>query len=118
MQRRGHHEMVPGPRDMSTWTDRLVHSKLRTFVDAEGHFWLEQNSAKVSKRLSWPARPRYRMGVCEPCHRGRRKKTPLYYRYINYGIRKVSTNGIITNVAGSGLLSTFLVMEALQLQPL
>jgi hypothetical protein len=39
----------PELEDMSTWTDRLGHSKLRTFTDAEGHFWLEQNPEKRSK---------------------------------------------------------------------
>ncbi len=34
---------------MKTWTDRLGHSRLRSFTDGEGHFWLEQNSAKNSK---------------------------------------------------------------------
>ena len=34
---------------MRSWTEHLGHSKLRTFVDPEGHFWLEQNSAKDSK---------------------------------------------------------------------
>ena len=35
--------------DMSTWTERLGHSKLRTFTDAKGNFWLEQNPEKRSK---------------------------------------------------------------------
>ncbi len=34
---------------MKTWTGRLGHSRLRTFSDEHGHFWLEQNSAKASK---------------------------------------------------------------------
>ena len=34
---------------MSTWTDRLGTSKLRTFTDGHGHFWLEQNPEKRSK---------------------------------------------------------------------
>jgi hypothetical protein len=34
---------------MRTWTDRLGHSKLCSFTDADGHFWLEQNKAKASK---------------------------------------------------------------------
>jgi hypothetical protein len=34
---------------METWTDRLGHSGLRSFMDKEGHFWLEQNAAKASK---------------------------------------------------------------------
>jgi hypothetical protein len=40
---------MPELRDMKTWTDRLGHSKLRSFTDNEGHFWLEQNAAKPSK---------------------------------------------------------------------
>jgi hypothetical protein len=40
---------VPDLKNMRTWTARLGHSKLRTFTDAEDHFWLEQNSAKASK---------------------------------------------------------------------
>jgi hypothetical protein len=35
----------PKLKDMTTWTDRLGHSGLRSFTDAEGHFWLEQNAA-------------------------------------------------------------------------
>jgi hypothetical protein len=34
---------------MSTWTDRTGHARLRSFVDAHGNFWLEQNPAKRSK---------------------------------------------------------------------
>jgi hypothetical protein len=41
--------MVPQLKDMNSWTDRLGHSDLRSFTDAEGHFWLEQNAAKRSK---------------------------------------------------------------------
>ena len=36
-------------KDMNTWQDRFGHSGLRSFTDAEGHFWLEQNPAKASK---------------------------------------------------------------------
>jgi hypothetical protein len=36
-------------KDMSTWTDRLGKTELRTFTDAKGKFWLEQNPAKRSK---------------------------------------------------------------------
>jgi hypothetical protein len=36
-------------KDMKTWTDRLGRTKLRTFTDKEGHFWLEQNRDKASK---------------------------------------------------------------------
>lgn len=35
--------------DMSTWTDRLGHSQLRSFTDEQGHFWLEQNASKNSR---------------------------------------------------------------------
>ena len=42
-------ERMPELKNMSTWTDRLGHSKLRSFTDQDGHFWLEQNAAKASK---------------------------------------------------------------------
>ncbi len=35
--------------DIKTWIERLGHSKLRTFTDEHGHFWLEQNANKASK---------------------------------------------------------------------
>jgi hypothetical protein len=35
--------------DMTTWTERLGHSKLRTFTDEHNRFWIEQNAAKKSK---------------------------------------------------------------------
>ena len=35
--------------DMRTWTERLGHSKLRTFTDNHNHFWIEQNANKSSK---------------------------------------------------------------------
>ena len=35
--------------DITTWTDRLGHTGLRTFTDRDHHFWLEQNPAKHSK---------------------------------------------------------------------
>jgi hypothetical protein len=34
--------------DMKTWTDRLGHSGLLSFTDADGHLWLEQKPAKAS----------------------------------------------------------------------
>ena len=34
---------------MKTWTERLGHSRLRSFTDSEGHLWLEQNPSKKSK---------------------------------------------------------------------
>ena len=36
-------------KDMKRWTDRLGHTGLRSFTDADGHLWLEQNRAKASK---------------------------------------------------------------------
>jgi hypothetical protein len=38
----------PALKDMKTWTKHLGHSKLRSFTDADGHFWLEQNPGKPS----------------------------------------------------------------------
>jgi hypothetical protein len=35
--------------EMKTWTERLRHSKLRTFTDEHNHLWLEQNPNKASK---------------------------------------------------------------------
>jgi hypothetical protein len=35
--------------DMTTWTERLGHSRLRTFTDDQNRFWIEQNAAKKSK---------------------------------------------------------------------
>ena len=35
--------------DMTTWTDRLGTTCLRSFTDKDHHFWLEQNRAKKSK---------------------------------------------------------------------
>lgn len=40
---------MPELKNIKTWTERLGHSKLRSFTDEEGHFWLEQNTAKDSK---------------------------------------------------------------------
>jgi hypothetical protein len=34
---------------MNTWTEQLGHSRLRSFTDEDGHFWLEQNADKRSK---------------------------------------------------------------------
>jgi hypothetical protein len=39
---------MPILTDMSTWTERLGHSRLRSFTDEQGRFWLEQNSSKDS----------------------------------------------------------------------
>lgn len=35
--------------DITSWTGRLGHSRLRTFTDEEGRFWIEQNSSKNSR---------------------------------------------------------------------
>lgn len=40
---------MPEFTDIKTWTDRLGHSRLRTFTDEHNHFWLEQNASKASK---------------------------------------------------------------------
>jgi hypothetical protein len=34
---------------MKSWTEHLGHSRLRSFTDKNGHFWLEQNAEKRSK---------------------------------------------------------------------
>jgi hypothetical protein len=36
-------------KDMTTWIKRLGRTKLRTFTNANGHFWLDQNATKPSK---------------------------------------------------------------------
>src|SRR5690242_17540022 len=41
--------LMPSLQNMKTWRDRLGHSGLRSFTDAEGHLWLEQNPAKGSR---------------------------------------------------------------------
>jgi hypothetical protein len=49
---RGHHRELKSENiftNLKTWTERLGHSKLRTFIDKQGHFWLEQNANKRSK---------------------------------------------------------------------
>ncbi|MGA7408969.1 MAG: hypothetical protein WBW33_00695 [Bryobacteraceae bacterium] len=40
---------MPKFTDMTTWTERRGHSRLRGFTDEHGHFWLEQNTSKSSK---------------------------------------------------------------------
>jgi hypothetical protein len=40
---------MPDWKDITTWTGRLGRTRLRTFTDAEGHFWLQQNASKPSK---------------------------------------------------------------------
>jgi hypothetical protein len=41
--------VMPDWKDIKTWTEHLGHSRLRSFTDREGHFWLEQNASKGSK---------------------------------------------------------------------
>ena len=48
-RKRRYHGIVPNLKDIRTWKEHLGQSKLRSFTDAEGHFWLEQNRAKASK---------------------------------------------------------------------
>ena len=43
------HETKATFEDMTSWTERLGHTSLRTFTDTDQHFWLEQNPAKNSK---------------------------------------------------------------------
>jgi hypothetical protein len=40
---------MPSLKDMRSWRDRLGHSGLSSFTDADGHLWVEQNAAKASK---------------------------------------------------------------------
>ncbi|HYZ84269.1 MAG TPA: hypothetical protein VE621_07690 [Bryobacteraceae bacterium] len=40
---------LPELKNMKSWTDRLGHSRLRSFIDEQGHLWLEQNPEKASK---------------------------------------------------------------------
>jgi hypothetical protein len=40
---------MPELKNMKSWTDRLGHSKLRSFTVEHGRFWLEQNPDKASK---------------------------------------------------------------------
>jgi hypothetical protein len=40
---------MPDLKVLTSWTERLGRTKLRTFTDAQGHFWMEQNTAKPSK---------------------------------------------------------------------
>ena len=41
--------MTPILTDMSTWTERTGHDRLRSFKAGDGTFWLEQNATKRSK---------------------------------------------------------------------
>jgi hypothetical protein len=41
--------MPPKLTDMSTWTEKTGRASLRSFIDDQGHFWLEQNAKKRSK---------------------------------------------------------------------
>ena len=36
-------------KDMSTWTELIGHAQLRSLLDDDGHFWLEQNATKKTK---------------------------------------------------------------------
>lgn len=41
--------MAPKLNDMATWTELIGHVQLRSFVDDEGHFWLEQKTSMVER---------------------------------------------------------------------
>jgi hypothetical protein len=47
--RRYHCSMPPMLTDMTTWTGRTGHDRLRSFTDKSGTFWIEQNPTKRSK---------------------------------------------------------------------
>jgi len=58
---------VPALEDMTTWTERLGSSKLRTFTGEYGHFWLERNPDNRSKWAKLArGRPQDRLGVRTP----------------------------------------------------
>lgn len=40
---------MPEFKNLKTWSEHLGHSRLRSFTDEAGHFWLEQNASKASK---------------------------------------------------------------------
>jgi hypothetical protein len=40
---------MPKLTDMTTWTERLGHSRLRMFTDEKNRVWIEQNEAKQSR---------------------------------------------------------------------
>ena len=40
---------MPVLTDIQTWTERLGHSRLRTFTSEDNRFWMEQNSSKRSR---------------------------------------------------------------------
>jgi len=42
--------MPPTLADMSSWTDRTGHGRLRSFKADDGGFWIEQNP---TKRTEW-----------------------------------------------------------------
>ena len=50
-------------KDMKTWADRLGHTGLRSFTDADGHLWVEQNRTKASKWAKLARKGHERMSV-------------------------------------------------------
>jgi hypothetical protein len=40
---------MPVFNDMTTWTEGLARTSLRTYIDEANRFWLEQNAAKRSR---------------------------------------------------------------------
>jgi hypothetical protein len=56
--------MAPTLKDMATWTDVIGHAQLRSFVDDEGNFWLEQKRLQADQGGKTGAqRAQRRMGV-------------------------------------------------------
>jgi hypothetical protein len=51
---------LPEFTKISTWTERLGQSRLRSFTDAQKHFWLEQNPDKASKWAKLARQGEYR----------------------------------------------------------
>jgi hypothetical protein len=41
---------MPELKNIKTWSEHLGHSRLRSFTDKEGHFWLQKNASIDSKR--------------------------------------------------------------------
>jgi hypothetical protein len=41
--------MAPTLKGMSIWTELIGPAQLRSFVDDDGNFWLEQNASKQTK---------------------------------------------------------------------
>jgi hypothetical protein len=60
--------------DIKTWTDRTGQANLRSFMDKDGNFWLEQNPKKALSRpssrakvMSWLGSLRRVAGIADAC---------------------------------------------------